>query len=63
MAASMIPEMNIRVSNEVKKMLYRERTQLEKVNTTTVESSSNDECNDEFVECLKNALKIMESRQ
>ncbi|MCK5038265.1 MAG: hypothetical protein KAS16_04125 [Thermoplasmata archaeon] len=45
-------------------MLYRERPQMEKVRTTTVETSRNDECyNDDFVECLKNALKIMESKQ
>jgi len=46
-------------------MLYRERPQMEKMrNTTTVETSSNEiEYNDDFVECLKNALKIMEAKQ
>ena len=43
-------------------MLYRERQQIEKVNNATVETSS-EECNDDFVVCLKNALKIMEARQ
>ncbi len=45
-------------------MLYRERNQVEKIRNTTVETSSTDECFDEdFVVCLKNALKIMEAKQ
>ena len=45
-------------------MLYREKPQMEKMRNTTVEASNNDECyNDEFVVCLKNALKIMEAKQ
>ncbi len=46
-------------------MLYRERPQMEKMRNTTVETSSTDEeCyNEDFVVCLKNALKIMEAKQ
>ena len=45
-------------------MLYRERPQMEKMRNTTVETSSTDESYDEdFVVCLKNALKIMEAKQ
>ena len=44
-------------------MLYRERPQMDKVRNTTVEASNDDTgYNDEFVECLKNALKIMEAK-
>ena len=44
-------------------MLYRERQQMEKVNNATVEASSNECYDDDFVVCLKNALKIMEAKQ
>lgn len=44
-------------------MLYRERQQMEKVKNDTVEDPSNECYDDDFVECLKNALKIMESKQ
>lgn len=44
-------------------MLYREKPQMEKLKTPTVGTTSEECYNEEFVECLKNALKIMESRQ
>ncbi len=44
-------------------MLYRERQKTEKMRDATVETSSNECSNDDFVVCLKNALKIMEARQ